>query len=53
MASLTTKATTPTLQVGPGLPASSAAKGMPGKTADYVYRIAALSAGIALLMTAV
>jgi len=53
MASQDNKTTITPLRAGPGLPeVSEAAKGMPpSKAADYIYRIATLTAGIALLMT--
>jgi hypothetical protein len=50
MASPTTKATSEPLKAPPPELSKSA---QVSTTADYVYRIAALSAGIALLMTAV
>ena len=52
MTSPTTKAQLSPTQAA--TPASGAAPALPiSKTADYVYRIAAMTAGIALLMTVV
>jgi hypothetical protein len=55
MGSPTTKAPTPTLKAGPASPLLPEIKrDTPvSTTADYVYRIAAMTAGIALLMTVV
>jgi len=55
MGSPSTKAPIPTLTAGPRPPAIPEIKHSPSTptTADYVYRIAAMTAGIALLMTVV
>jgi len=54
MGSPTTKAIVPVLKAGPPMSVIPEVKGPhASNTADYVYRIAAMTAGIALLMTVV